>query len=65
MTTWRHGLSKGRSSRVALYPPRSAQRERRQRILALAYDFQKPLPAHRGPTPNADQTEPLKPALET
>ena len=48
MTTWRHNLSKGRSSRVALYPPRFAQREMRQRILALAYDFQKPLPALRG-----------------
>ena len=52
MTQWRHGLAKGRSSRVALYPPRSAQRERRQRILALAYDFQKPLPAHRGQITN-------------
>ena len=60
MTQWRHGLAKGKSSRVALYPPHSAQRERRRRILALAHDFQKPLPAHRGLTPDEnEQTETL------
>ncbi len=64
MSVWRHGLAKGRTSRVALFPPRSAQRERRRRILALAHDFQKPLPAHRGQTDAHKPTEILKPTTK-